>query len=612
MILIALLFLISEVYSFREPIYSSKDPIWLLDHSNFDDIIMCKDHFWIVKFYSKWCGHSRLFSNTLKKIATDYKGWKNIIKVAAVDCSDDINVQLCRNYKVTAYPTVKVFNIQSSSDDPQYEIAIEHNVTFIKTELINILTSLWNIRTPLSWPSLLPVRAMSINQLWRQFPNSTSVIVILEDPSSIVGREVILDLFQDNISNVVRVLSNQTIFEEIKQYVTVSALPVLLELRNNVNIKIFKSDQGKDNYRETFLQILNPKLSQVHVLPDESSHITISVMGNNIQYSNNVYMGDLENALNYSLRQEVGVHEVLRGEKLNALKNFISILIKYFPGRLPIMRYLNKLYLWILEQKSEINVEKMMENMVLLQSKKAYLPPRRDWQGCKGSKPGFRGYPCSLWMLFHTLTVQAHYKYQKGIVNDSHEALFAIRGYVKYFFTCADCSEHFQNMASNMENELQNQDDTILWLWKAHNRVNGRLANDLNTNDPGHPKVQFPPAKLCPECRDDKSETWNVQNVLKFLGRFYGRSHIVQVKDVTRSERRENHYSILFDDTKVQVYNENRMLGSWRFRYFNGMDISLCIMLYVVSAVLMVILYFLFALRRRKYRAQKKTFVAYP
>ncbi|XP_023215806.1 sulfhydryl oxidase 2-like [Centruroides sculpturatus] len=601
--IVLLLLLFNEVQSYGEPLYSSNDPIWLLDSTNFDQFVLCKDHFWVVEFYNKWCGHCVRFAPTWKEFARSVKGWKNIIKVAAVDCSDDINVQLCRNYKVTAYPTVKVFNIQSSSDDPQYEIGIEHNVTFIKTELINILTSLWHIRTPLSWPSLLPVRAMSINQLWRQFPNSTSVTVILEDPSSIVGREVImyyLKLYSVLIFNFILIYIHDKLF-------LVSQLSV-----NLILFFCFLSDQGKDNYREAFLQILNPKLSQVHVLPDESSHITISVMGNDIQYSNNVYMGDLENALNYSLRQEVGVHEVLRGEKLNALKDFISILIKYFPGRLPIMRYLNKLYLWILEQKSEINVEKMMENMVLLQSKKAYLPPRRDWQGCKGSKPGFRGYPCSLWMLFHTLTVQAYYKYQKGIVNDSREALFAIRGYVKYFFTCADCSEHFQNMASNMENELQNQDDTILWLWKAHNRVNGRLADDLNTNDPRHPKVQFPPTKLCPECRDDKSETWNIPNVLKFLGRFYGRSHIVQVKDFTQLERRENHYSILFDDTNVKVYNENRMLGSWRFRYFNGMDISLCIMLYIVSAVLMIILYFLFALRRRKYRAQKKTFVAYP
>lgn len=29
------------------------------------------------------------------------------------------------------------------------------------------------------------------------------------------------------------------------------------------------------------------------------------------------------------------------------------------------------------------------------------------WVGCQGSEPHFRGFPCSLWVLFHFLTVQA-------------------------------------------------------------------------------------------------------------------------------------------------------------------------------------------------------------
>lgn len=30
-----------------------------------------------------------------------------------------------------------------------------------------------------------------------------------------------------------------------------------------------------------------------------------------------------------------------------------------------------------------------------------------SWVGCQGSEPHFRGFPCSLWVLFHFLTVQA-------------------------------------------------------------------------------------------------------------------------------------------------------------------------------------------------------------
>lgn len=36
-----------------------------------------------------------------------------------------------------------------------------------------------------------------------------------------------------------------------------------------------------------------------------------------------------------------------------------------------------------------------------------FLPNHIKWVGCQGSRPELRGYPCSLWKLFHTLTVEA-------------------------------------------------------------------------------------------------------------------------------------------------------------------------------------------------------------
>lgn len=36
-----------------------------------------------------------------------------------------------------------------------------------------------------------------------------------------------------------------------------------------------------------------------------------------------------------------------------------------------------------------------------------FLMNHITWVGCQGSQPELRGYTCSLWKLFHTLTVQA-------------------------------------------------------------------------------------------------------------------------------------------------------------------------------------------------------------
>lgn len=42
-----------------------------------------------------------------------------------------------------------------------------------------------------------------------------------------------------------------------------------------------------------------------------------------------------------------------------------------------------------------------------LQISGLFLPNRVRWVACQGSQPQLRGYPCSLWKLFHTLTVAA-------------------------------------------------------------------------------------------------------------------------------------------------------------------------------------------------------------
>ncbi len=59
-------------------------------------------------------------------------------------------------------------------------------------------------------------------------------------------------------------------------------------------------------------------------------------------------------------------------------------------------------------------------------------------------------------------------------------------------------------------------------------RVNHRLHGDP-TEDPGHPKVQFPSYTACPGCyltppqgRYDNYSQWNQTHVTQYLQRFYG------------------------------------------------------------------------------------------
>ena len=41
----------------------------------------------------------------------------------------------------------------------------------------------------------------------------------------------------------------------------------------------------------------------------------------------------------------------------------------------------------------------------LTEKPQSFLPEQVEWKHCLGTEVKYRGYPCSLWSLFHVLTV---------------------------------------------------------------------------------------------------------------------------------------------------------------------------------------------------------------
>ena len=137
---------------------------------------------------------------------------------------------------------------------------------------------------------------------------------------------------------------------------------------------------------------------------------------------------------------------------------------------------------------------------------------------------------CGLWLLFHTLASRAH-----GA--EATRVLEAIHAYVEHFFGCADCASHFLSMASSSNDPMplatsvssaadfaadSAADSAVLWLWRAHNKVNARLnSTGMRTVlRLGLPKVQYPSAVLCPNCASTTGR-WDQLNTLRFLRRAF-------------------------------------------------------------------------------------------
>lgn len=309
---------------------------------------------------------------------------------------------------------------------------------------------------------------------------------------------------------------------------------------------------------------------------------------------NKVHLVDVENALGITFRQEVALHKTFSGEALQALKNYLSVLVKYLPARPKVHGFLSDLSKSVSKFRSSMSNSEYTEALDKA-SQYGVLPEQQGWLGCRGSQPHLRGFPCGLWTTFHMLTVNALDKQQKN----PQETLRAIHGFVKHFFSCTHCSQHFQEMyAEDAESYVTNISDLILWFWKSHNKVNRRLAGDA-TEDPEHPKIQFPPKSLCPKCWKQGSPTkpFKLNEIIKFLKNFYSKDAL-SLRNIVRSgpgrQGGKSDVVRLTDDgySNDELYNEKSV--------FSGLsEISTCLILYSSTTVVLAAIYAAVIVRRR-------------
>ena len=157
------------------------------------------------------------------------------------------------------------------------------------------------------------------------------------------------------------------------------------------------------------------------------------------------------------------------------------------------------------------------------QSRDDALVRAHPWRSCAGSVEGTRGYTCGLWTLLHTLAARAPGP-------EGGAAWFEkTTGWIEHFFPCDDCRAHFLAMAAEVpRGEIVTARDAQLWLWRAHNEVNARLAareargEGAGSGDPAFPKAQWPAYAACEACREvaagaGEAVRWDEEAVAAFL-----------------------------------------------------------------------------------------------
>jgi len=312
-----------------------------------------------------------------------------------------------------------------------------------------------------------------------------------------------------------------------------------------------------------------------------------------------LYQLDLENALRYSINHEISSMKSIDGEKMKALQKYLAVLAAYFPLRR------NNVYLEVIrdvvEKKSAMTGEEFSQLAKTTEEEMSpvYSGTPRQWIGCKGSTDSYRGYPCGLWTMFHTLTVNFALERNKAFVaqallQDPVAVLRTMHAYIGTFFGCADCAAHFVEMAGrNKIFDVRTKDEAVLWLWRAHNEVNARLSGD-DTEDPEHKKIQYPAAEHCPACRHINN-SWNEEEVLRYLKVKYSYNSI-KFDGISGAD---DVGMINSNGSRVRSERLAKEKHATAFGWdLNLFDISICVVLYVTSAAILVLVCIKFAVKR--------------
>ena len=164
-------------------LYDGSDPgIVLLDVNNFTSFITGRPNVAVVQFYNHWCGHCINFAPKWKEFAKDVESWKQIV-VGVVDCVDDINVQLCRHYRIDAYPSLRIFHSHFATDEMPF-VAKVGPLESIREQVVDFLSSEEELKY---------TNASSLAQLTH--PRDTGqLFAIIEANNSYVGRQVLYSI----------------------------------------------------------------------------------------------------------------------------------------------------------------------------------------------------------------------------------------------------------------------------------------------------------------------------------------------------------------------------------------------------------------------------------
>lgn len=324
-----------------EGLYKEDDKVLVLTTQIFSENVFNRPYAVEVEFYNSFCGYCRAFAPTWVEYAKDLHPWRDVVKVAAFDCANEANTDLCREYEIMHYPSLRYFSPFTKEQPGNWGVDVVHDVMGVgHPHLMALLLNETN--KPSSWPPLSPVAHEKLQDLHKSLPSSLQYLFLLYEPdlNSTVAQESTLDVFALKVAQVRQVVSPSVaaglgltmqrslyVFDAKTQ--TVETVPVDEISRKAVTLAVYKYLATKSVTLPQESTETVQKAASTSAAPENEVTRHGSELLDHAKHNVGVvHQADLESALRFSVFHELVQFNEMNDERKNAIQRYVAVLHK--------------------------------------------------------------------------------------------------------------------------------------------------------------------------------------------------------------------------------------------------------------------------------------------
>lgn len=321
-------------------LYGPSDGVSIITAANYKKAIYQQPKASFLEFYNSYCGACQRFATTWKAIAQNTSSWGSIVQIGAIDCASDENNDICREYEIMRYPTMRYFPPHYPPGAKQFGLNLDHLLVPTEIELVDVLTSHLMNETnggP-EWPKFEKFEGKRWKDIFEDALLDTKfVYVVSSELPGLLAQQVLLDHVGVDFVDV-RIVDAETStliadanfkLGAVDQLGNFHALAMVEATRASI------ADSITLHLKQHHLSIRTtaaPKDSEMENSTDSVGDLLDRFYYDKARSTKPIplFRADLEQAIRNTLNHEVVQHETIAGESLSALRNFVSVLTRYY------------------------------------------------------------------------------------------------------------------------------------------------------------------------------------------------------------------------------------------------------------------------------------------